>query len=559
MKKQKRVQYLNKQINIYSLWFGLIELIILVVISLTLIENYKENSALNYQIIANQPAKAFDNFMETMDQTAQNISTNTKIINKFSNSRLNKNDGNFLDEIEISSVMKNVNQGFKKMWRISIYDNKENFISYGAMVDDKMVHDNLTSKYISNIENVFNHNNRGFILTTSYRDMWTKMFDGSYISFKRPIRDLYTNKFVGVVDVEQKLKDLETAISFEENSHFKVDIYDENGRVIIKQSTDDDIVVAKVTSEKYLWNIDLIEPKSVSKIAIAKIIIVSTFQWIILVILTRCLVSLISSRVTKPLAKLKSEVDEKGVDYQTKISLDDINIEEIYQLSVAFNNLCSSLEKSLEAEKKSYFLALQAQMNPHFLYNILSVINAVAIDGRSEDVIEICGNLSELLHYTSSYKSSIVTIAEEVDHCDLYLKLMKSRYSDMFEYTISLDDELKSIKIPKLTIQPLCENCFSHGFLDVEPPYKIEVIIKSIDAGFYIFVKDNGEGIKAEKLNNIYEDIHKSVENMEIGGLGLKSAVVRLKMTTEKEITWEIGNNCNKGAFIKIDLKDINR
>jgi sensor histidine kinase YesM len=149
-----------------------------------------------------------------------------------------------------------------------------------------------------------------------------------------------------------------------------------------------------------------------------------------------------------------------------------------------------------------------------------------------------------MLRYSSSFVQSTATVREELWHAKAYLEIMKSRYDYMITCSISMDEALADISIPKLIIQPLCENCFTHAFASIEPPYRVGIKVEGTPEKWSIRVDDNGEGFSAkarmrilERANNSsYEDLNR----MQIGGLGLISSVVRLKLHTQRRIECEI-------------------
>lgn len=126
-------------------------------------------------------------------------------------------------------------------------------------------------------------------------------------------------------------------------------------------------------------------------------------------------------------------------------------------------------------EIKSQFLALQSQMNPHFLHNMLAIIAMEAQSDSESKIPSICQKLGEMLRYTSHMGNGYSTMEEEFRIAEDYLELMKIRYEDMFEYQIQMAEEIGEIHIPKLILQPICENSFQHGLKYVETPWKIFV------------------------------------------------------------------------------------
>ena len=112
----------------------------------------------------------------------------------------------------------------------------------------------------------------------------------------------------------------------------------------------------------------------------------------------------------------------------------------------------------------AHYDAMEAQLNPHFLYNTLSVIGMTGLASGNTDVSDMCTELSQLLRYSLSYTGQSVLLSQEIDNARHYLYIMKIRYEDDLKYEWQLDDSLNDITVPKLILQPLIENCFQHGF-----------------------------------------------------------------------------------------------
>ena len=130
---------------------------------------------------------------------------------------------------------------------------------------------------------------------------------------------------------------------------------------------------------------------------------------------------------------------------------------------------------------------------------------------------------------------------------------MKSRYEDYFSYKIDVSDDLMNIPVPKLFIQPLAENCFIHAFKEKEPPWNIDIKMVGTKDRWELIIKDNGSGISEERIAEIKDKIDKALNERQvgnIGGLGIVNTIVRLTMTHNKNLKYDIYND--NGMKIKI-------
>ena len=141
---------------------------------------------------------------------------------------------------------------------------------------------------------------------------------------------------------------------------------------------------------------------------------------------------------------------------------------------------------------KAHMLALQTQMNPHFLYNTLSVIGAFGQMKGNVEVTQMCADLSKMLRYTVELKENNTRIEMELAHITSYLKLMRMRFDGILEYYINVDESILDIICSQTDIEPIIENIFKHGFVDINPPWYVW-IEGFIEAGkWYIKISDNG-------------------------------------------------------------------
>lgn len=199
-------------------------------------------------------------------------------------------------------------------------------------------------------------------------------------------------------------------------------------------------------------------------------------------------------------------------------------------------------------------LALQSQMNPHFLYNSLSNIAAMAEAGMVEPVVQMCEDITEILRYISSNKEQVSTVEEELEHCDLYLKCMKLRFGDALQYYFDINDDLLDFSIPKLCIQLLVENAVKFTTKQV-PPWEITIRGHIDDICWYIEVRDNGPGFLPEKeqlLRVQMEQILKDglLPSLEIDGMGVLNIFVRFYLIYGHSFLFDFGSLPGGGATV---------
>lgn len=273
----------------------------------------------------------------------------------------------------------------------------------------------------------------------------------------------------------------------------------------------------------------------------------------------------VAKKYTDPIGKLGKTIKLMDVQDWSNSMPQDLGsgLIELEELNHSFIKMNLKVKKSVEYllmsqqhENQARMLALQSQMNPHFLYNTLTTISVMAEEGMDEQITEMCVNVSDMLRYISSDKSPLVQIDTEVEYTKKYLSCMKIRYGNKLSYSIDIDKAMQGIYIPKLIIQPLVENSLKFG-THKEPPWDIKIYGEIGKDYWLIEVKDNGPGFNEEKLKLINEKITEIDQNgllpsLEIDGMGLLNIYIRLKLVYNKGMIFKITENPLGGTIIKI-------
>ncbi|MBB6713371.1 sensor histidine kinase [Clostridium gasigenes] len=232
--------------------------------------------------------------------------------------------------------------------------------------------------------------------------------------------------------------------------------------------------------------------------------------------------------------------------------------DELNYISQNFNDMCKKLnehiEKSYLAElnqKSAEMVALQNQINPHFLYNTLESIRMKAICNGDKEVGKMLYILAFLFRRQVKEKN-IITIKSELEYCEKYLEIFKFRYDEKFEYTVDCDEELLNKEIIKFTLQPLIENYFVHGIRLENDDNKLSIEIRIEKDDIVIYIKDNGFGIDEEKIEIINEMLKKRINLGE--SIGLLNAHERIVIKYGKDYGIKLINNKNKGVMVVVKL-----
>ena len=205
--------------------------------------------------------------------------------------------------------------------------------------------------------------------------------------------------------------------------------------------------------------------------------------------------------------------------------------------------------------RKAEFELLQAQINPHFLYNTLDTIVWLAEAGDQKRVVSMVGNLSDFFRTSLNQGKDIISIREELAHVRSYLDIQQVRYQDILRYEITVPEDLYEYKIPKITIQPLVENALYHGIKNKRGQGTITITGERSENGFVLYVRDNGIGMTQERLNEVRAGIQKlSYTGKEIYGLYNVNERIRLNFGETYGISIE--STYGEGTCVSISLPD---
>jgi two-component system sensor histidine kinase YesM len=288
-----------------------------------------------------------------------------------------------------------------------------------------------------------------------------------------------------------------------------------------------------------------------------EIINFSGYILVFAIIFVISIIVIISAKVTKPIKRLDrymKKVEAGNFDIQVNITGDA----EVVHLSKTFNLMVARIRQLMdqiileqEAKRKSELNALQAQINPHFLYNTLDSIVWMAENEKSRDVITMVTSLARLFRISISRGHNIITVGEELEHARNYLVIQKIRYKNKFEYNIEVDEKVLKYKTIKLILQPIIENAIYHGIEYMVDEGKILISAKVVDDKLLYEITDNGLGMKAESIKNIlsYESKNKGGS-----GVGVKNVHERIQLSFGKEYGVHIESELEEGTKVRVWL-----
>lgn len=266
-----------------------------------------------------------------------------------------------------------------------------------------------------------------------------------------------------------------------------------------------------------------------------KALAISAFVCVGGIILSLVLSIYASKSVTRPIHYLCDSLERvaKG-DFTTRAEV--IPGDEIAVLTSGFNDMTEEigeLVEGIKTEQANLHLTetrlLQAQINPHFLYNTLDTIVWMAEQKQTRDVVVMVTLLSDFFRTTLSEGRDYISIKEEESHVRSYLEIQRLRYQDIMNYEIHIASELYPFMIPKLTLQPLVENALYHGIKNKRGKGTILIIGEKKDDRIILRIIDNGKGMTEAELDRLRKRMNRMDEEEDKSGFGLRNVNQRIQ------------------------------
>ena len=271
------------------------------------------------------------------------------------------------------------------------------------------------------------------------------------------------------------------------------------------------------------------------------ILISGVWVWLFTILLIYMLLRLL----TIPLRMLATQMQKTGEgDFRARIHV--TGIIEVCELSESFNSMVAHIDQLIKrtyvaelSEKDARLAALEAQLNPHFLYNTLQAVSTEALVNDQPQIHRMVTALAANLRYTIK-GDTLVPLKQEISYVNDYIFLQKIRMDDALEFISHINPATEDCLIPKISIQTLIENSIIHGKSGNMDKICIEVSAKYNDRNVIIMVRDNGCGITPQRLEQLYTDFALQKTTGEYGGIGLANLHSRIQLLYDEPASLDI-------------------
>lgn len=576
----KKPLQVNLQTKLFATFFILLIFILLsflIYVNLLVVKPLKERTIHDTLMTATKVANQLDGYITMQNQLSQRILSYRDILTFLDESIRNKptftiedlNQKRVLSDIMFRAIGPSLN-----IHDIIIYSLQGNeWASYVGFSDMPSIRPLLTQE-----ESRRKLDNSEFILYAS---------PDKPVSFIRSIVDVNGTVF-GYLSIQLVDRDIQSLIDV--GSIGNVYVTDDAGNTVFRSSEARDPLPAgaagrteaangiyKDPSDHYIayqhtsasgWTVYVVTPSksvlgsvnSVKNMAILLIVTLTLFSFLYIYFTSKSLVL--------PVKKLRSQVLRMNYS-NLSMKLDSrLYNNELVLLNEAFHELFDRLQESLEREKLAVHKeamarhsALQAQIAPHFIHNVLYMISIAAQEGKKQVVSDMCKHLSENLRYVVSSAYEHVTLLDEIEHTKRYLSLIGQQYEEDLAWETDIDPSLESVLLPRLVIQPFVENCIEHAFDHSDPPWKIHIKAKLYNGLWAVEITDNGSGFEEAKIKEILANIgdmdgdapEPTELPVKLGNMGIVNTVGRLKLMYRNRLFFNLYNNSGgQGATIQI-------
>lgn len=272
-----------------------------------------------------------------------------------------------------------------------------------------------------------------------------------------------------------------------------------------------------------------------------------------LMILSLAFAFLISGTLVKPIKSLIKAIKKTG-EGNFDLQLPESPYEdEISQLIRRFNKMNYKISQLIEEnykvkirEKETEIMSLNTQLNPHFLYNTINIMNWIAIENHQTEISDMMVSLSEMLQYTVYNHNDITDLKDDMDWIKRYVFILEKRFEDRFVVNYSIEAEMYQYRVPKLLLQPLIENSIIHGFEEMDTGGIIDIKAWIEGDRRFFSITDNGKGMTEEEIKELLKDGGHSI--------GIKNVERRIKLIYGNEYGVRLIPNEDKGLTVRIDM-----
>ncbi len=559
-------------------------------ISNTLKKNTEELTINNLE----QTSKSLNIWLESYEDILYQIYTNDDVVTLVDN--LNHGKDVAVSKNQLRRILQGILYSKEYIRSITIITSSGMLISY-----DQMTAVSYSQSWIENFslsQEELYHEVSGDNLTHTFPTEYGASFDNKeYYLFHLAHRvidykNLNKKNAIAIVSIDEKLlreacRSTHEADNSMSNFNF---IVDENGRVISyidegkltdrvadpssslekrKESYLDFVTEDRKISKDYLsvyvyhndalnWDIINVtnQGAAIRKLSLQQkvVILVSTLSLLVAIALT----VLLSRRLVLSVKKVVTTMQVVSTgDLKSRVEIEKKMPIEVEYIAFQFNDMLDILDAAMKKEKEAgerqleaEIKALEAQINPHFLYNTLDTINWMAIDKEDYDISNAISSLAQILRYAITNSNAMVEIRQELEWLKNYVYLQQIRLKNTFRYEVDADPEILNCKIHKLILQPFIENAIIHGFEGLTREHVLSIRLEAQEDSICITIIDNGKGMEPALVDQINNKVFQSIDRG--SHIGMENVVSRMHMYYGNEASVRISSSLGEETEVTL-------
>ena len=349
-------------------------------------------------------------------------------------------------------------------------------------------------------------------------------YDSMFETFKQTLQNNY-----GIVIFDEKGNAVYEKAFFDK----KYREYELNAAQLLdqKKNQENEYTILSETSSATGWTACLYKPNSLIVWSVTPITRIALIAVFIMTLMSVIAMMILTSFVTKRIRRLRSgmkEVEQGNFEVNiTSDSRDEIGdlVNGFDSMLLQLNTLIKEVYEGRIKEKEYEMKALQAQINPHFLYNTLDSISWMCEQGKNAEAVVMVNALARLFRISISKGHELIPIRSEVQHAKSYLQIQSVRYKEQFSYHFDVEEDCTEYLCNKITLQPIIENAIYHGVNGLVDEGHIEIRVRADGEDVLFTVEDNGVGMEPEQIEEIFRRKPDGKS-----GIGIKNVNDRLKI-----------------------------
>ncbi len=556
-------------------------------------QKYQTNIYNNAKFTSTQVLNTLEGDIQKMDQATLSLLSNLDVLQAIRDLSVKMADPekNQLSIVDEKSMIRNTiytAYNLDNFYRVVVY-NRYGYIAASSYMQDRLVDTSVNVLEIPWLTLVQGSKGKN-VLIAPHEDDWAA--SQTRRSVYSRVKEIQGNN-LGFIEVQQTEEHLEELLTFP-NETVQGIVLDEKGRVFwtsdglnakeyeqyfqLNDSVFNEInenngikeLISVNTGRKTGLRLLTVQKWSDATTTISNGMESALLIGAIFFVFSLCFIIFMANFFTRPLQELRENMEKTQLsNLSDKIEIKSSDAD-IQALTKAYQYLLERLSSSIEKEKKlsilqlqAQFDTLQAQINPHFIYNVLNVISGRGIQNDDEVICEICGQLASMLRYSTNTKNRYATLGEELEYTREYFYLIKARYEDKIHMNVRLDPSIQNEIVPKTALQQIAENCINHGFHNSTETMCVNINGYRKDGYWYVEVSDNGQGFAEDALRELNGKMaiakrrlfqEKSNIELEIGGMGLINTYVRLLLIYNDSLIFEL-KNTRDGAMVVFGAK----